>query len=124
MSGGEELSRVEAVFHQVCAAPVEERERVLAELTAGDEGLAAEVRSLLAAVDGGELLGRLEALDMDWKLADEYVERIKQVTPEQVRAVASKYLVSDNLTLAVLEPLPLDNSSANSAKGGGYGHHQ
>lgn len=69
-------------------------------------------------------IGRLEALDMDWKLADEYVERIKQVTPEQVRAVASKYLVSDNLTLAVLEPLPLDNSSANSAKGGGYGHHQ
>ena len=49
-------------------------------------------------------IGRLEAMDMNWRLADEYVDRIKQVTPEQVRAVARKYLNIDNMTLAVLDP--------------------
>jgi len=69
------------------------------------------------------LIGRLEAINLDWKLALEYVERIKQVTPEQVRAVAIKYLVSDNMTLAALDPLPLDDNTANN-KGDGYGRHQ
>ena len=38
-------------------------------------------------------------------------------TPEQVRAVARKYLTDDRLTVATLEPLPLDDrrSSAPSA---------
>ena len=68
-------------------------------------------------------IGRLEAMDMDWRLADEYVDRIKQVTPEQVRAVARKYLNIDNMTLAVLDPLPLGESAASTTKGVGYGRH-
>lgn len=68
-------------------------------------------------------IGRLEAMDMNWRLADEYVDRIKQVTPEQVRAVARKYLNIDNMTLAVLDPLPLGESAASTTKGVGYGRH-
>ena len=69
-------------------------------------------------------IGQLEAMNMDWRLAEEYVDRIKQVTPEQVRAVARKYLINDNMTLAVLDPLPLGDSAANNTKGGGNGRHQ
>jgi len=69
------------------------------------------------------LIGRLEAINLDWKLAKEYVERIKQVTPEQVREVARKYLIADNMTLAVLDPLPLGDAAASNTKGGGYARH-
>ncbi|MCB1858228.1 MAG: insulinase family protein [Gammaproteobacteria bacterium] len=54
-------------------------------------------------------IGLLETIGLDWRLADRYVERIRQVTPEQVRAVARKYINDENLTLAELEPLPLED---------------
>jgi zinc protease len=53
-------------------------------------------------------IGQLEAVGLDWELADAYVERIKAVTPEQVQAVAKKYLVGTSLTVAELVPLPMD----------------
>ncbi len=52
-------------------------------------------------------LGSLEAIGLPWQLADQYVERIKQVTPQQVQAVANKYLVKKRLTIATLKPLPI-----------------
>jgi zinc protease len=39
---------------------------------------------------------------------DLFVEKLKQVTAEQVQAVAKKYLVDDRLTVAYLDPQPLD----------------
>ena len=53
-------------------------------------------------------LGRLVSIGLDWRLADEYVPRIRAVTAEAVRRVARKYLVDDHLTVARLEPLPMD----------------
>ena len=53
-------------------------------------------------------IGQLVTMGLDWRLADEYADRIQQVTPEQVRDVARKYLIDDHLTVAVLDPLPLD----------------
>lgn len=53
-------------------------------------------------------IGRLETMGLDWRLGDEYSERIQQVTAEQVRDVARKYLVDEHLTVAVLDPQPLD----------------
>jgi zinc protease len=53
-------------------------------------------------------IGMLETLGLRWQLLDEYVERINAVTAEQVRAVARKYLIEDNLTVASLDPLPLE----------------
>jgi zinc protease len=67
-------------------------------------------------------VGQLEAAGLDWKLADAYVERINAVTAEQVRAVAKKYLVKDQLTVAELDPLPMEARSTPPAGGNGGGH--
>jgi len=44
------------------------------------------------------------------------------VTPEQIQQVARKYLVDDRLTVAVLEPQPLDKAPRAMPMGGGHGH--
>lgn len=54
------------------------------------------------------IIGMLESVGLGWRIADEYVQRIRAVTAEQVQAVARKYLVPDARTVAVLEPLPID----------------
>ncbi len=54
------------------------------------------------------IIGMMETLGYGWKAMDEYVDKIKAVTPEQVRAVAQKYLVSDQRTVAILDPQPID----------------
>jgi len=51
-------------------------------------------------------VGLLETIGLSWRLIDDYVDRIRAVTPEQVQAVARKYLVDTNLTIAELDPLP------------------
>jgi zinc protease len=53
-------------------------------------------------------IGQLDAVGLDWHLADQYVDRIKAVTAEQVQAVAKKYLVEQQLTVAELVPLPME----------------
>ena len=72
----------------------------------------------------GMKVGQLEAVGLDWKLADVYVERINAVTAEQVQAVAKKYLVEESLTIAELDPLPIeaDSKPRVAANGGGHGH--
>ena len=52
-------------------------------------------------------LGTLETVGLDWRLNEEYSKRVKQVTAEQIQKVAIKYLVTDTLTVAVLNPQPL-----------------
>ena len=68
-------------------------------------------------------IGMLETVGLDWRLADQELERVKSVTPEQVQAVAKKYLTEERLTVAVLKPLPMDNGKggANMPKGGRHG---
>jgi len=56
----------------------------------------------------GMILGTLETVGLGWQVADEYVDKIKAVTAEQVQAVARKYLVDDHLTVAQLEPQSMD----------------
>jgi len=50
------------------------------------------------------VIGTLETAGLKWQMADEYLERIKAVTAEQVQQVAQKYFVDTHLTVAVLEP--------------------
>jgi zinc protease len=52
----------------------------------------------------GLIIGTLESVGLGWQLSDEYVEKIRGVTPEQVRKVAAKYLVPERLTIAKLLP--------------------
>ena len=51
------------------------------------------------------MIGSLQAVGLDWRLKDDYVERIRAVTAEQVQAVARKYLTEDRLTVAYLLPV-------------------
>ena len=52
-------------------------------------------------------IGVLETVGLGWQMLDDYVAKVNAVTPEQLQAVAEKYLVDDTLTVAVLEPLPI-----------------
>jgi zinc protease len=54
-------------------------------------------------------MGTLETVGLGWQRMDEYSEKIKMVTAEQVQQVARKYLVKQQRTVAILEPLPLEN---------------
>ena len=64
-------------------------------------------------------IGQLEAAGLDWRLADEYVDRINAVTAAQVQAVARKYLVEKHLTVATLDPLPMQTGQTAAAQPGG-----
>lgn len=57
-------------------------------------------------------IGALESVGLSWKLADDYVKHIEAVTPVQIQAVARKYLRTDRLTVAELNPLPLSKQAA------------
>jgi zinc protease len=94
---GEQIERVRN-------EPVEaaELERIRTQLIAG------KVYELDSVYSQAVQIGRLETVGLGWRLVDEYVEHLKSVTPEQVQAVARKYLVPDRLTVAFLEPQPMD----------------
>jgi zinc protease len=53
-------------------------------------------------------LGSYATIGLDWRQAERFVEHIRAVTPEQIRMVARRYLNTGNLTVAVLDPLPID----------------
>ncbi len=63
-------------------------------------------------------LGALVSVGLDWRLDNEYVDRIRAVTSEQVQTVARKYLIDDQLTIAVLDPQPLNNNNAKTSTSG------
>ena len=54
------------------------------------------------------VMGSFETVGLGYKLADEYVDNILKVTPEQIQAVAKKYLIENGLTVAELDPQPID----------------
>ena len=56
----------------------------------------------------GMQIGQLETMGYSYKLMDQYTNKIKKVTSEQIQMVAKKYLVDEALTLVTLDPQPLD----------------
>lgn len=54
------------------------------------------------------VLGSLETVGLGYQVADSYVDNILAVTPQQIQEVAKKYLIDDYLTIAELDPQPLD----------------
>lgn len=54
------------------------------------------------------MIGALETVGFSNRLIDRFLEKLQTVTPEQVQAVAKKYLVDDALTVAYLDPQPLE----------------
>jgi zinc protease len=57
-------------------------------------------------------IGRLEMSRLSYRDIDTLLEKVKQVTAEQVQEVAKRYLQDDNLTVAVLDPQPLAGKPA------------
>jgi len=53
-----------------------------------------------------ELAG-LEIVGLSHRDADRILEKIRSVTPDEVRAVAAKYFNDDQLTVATLRPQPI-----------------
>ncbi len=49
-------------------------------------------------------IGTTEMAGFSWRDIDSMLEKMQAITPEQVQAVAKKYLVDEGLTIAVLDP--------------------
>ncbi len=106
-SQGQDLDALEQALHkeiqilQKELASAEELERVKTQVTA--DAIYERDSMFYQAMQ----IGLLETVGLGWKYLDQYVERIRQVTAEQVREVAKKYLVAKHLTIARLHPLPI-----------------
>ena len=63
-------------------------------------------------------VGMLETIGIPWQLKDTYVENVLAITAEQVQQVAIKYLTDERLTVAVLDPLPIESTDKSMAQAG------
>ena len=86
---------------QTSPVAVDELERVKAAVIAN------KVFSQDSIASQAEGIGSLEAVGLPWKLRDDYIQHIAAVTPERIQAVARRYFVPENRTVAELQPLPL-----------------
>jgi len=83
-----------------------ELERVKASVIASDTYQLDSVQHL------ANQIGMLETVGVGWQLIDEYADKIKAVTAEQVREVAEKYLRDDHRTIAELQPQAAEKPGA------------
>jgi zinc protease len=104
---GRSVADVEAALRRQVARIVDEGiseaelKRVKAQVTAAD------VFSQDSVYGQASRIGMLETVGIPYQTMDLQVRKVGQVTAEQVREVARKYLIDDNLTVAVLDPQPL-----------------
>lgn len=69
-------------------------------------------------------IGMAEMVGLSWRDDAEMLARIRAVTPAEVQAVARKYFSDDGLTVAELDPLPVDPAArAKAAAAAAAGHH-
>ncbi len=104
--------RQEIIDLQTKPVTEEELQRVKAQVISGD------VYEKDSVFYQAMIVGILETIGLPYQLADSYVERVKAITAEQVKAVAEKYFIDDRLTIAELEPLPLSAKSLRRPAGG------
>lgn len=69
-------------------------------------------------------MGVYETIGLGWQKSNEYIEKVRAVTAQQIQQVAQKYLVAESLTVGELVPQPIDsgNKLANNQAGGSYAH--
>jgi len=67
-------------------------------------------------------IGWLETVGLSYRDENLFLEKLQQVTAEQVREVARKYLIDDGLTVAYLDPQPLGNAPVRTAPPAGVRH--
>ena len=94
------LAEIELLKNEKVSA--EELKRVKAQVIAG------EIYERDSIEHIATIMGSLESTGIGYKEMDRYVPEILKVTPEQIQEVAKKYLIEDQLTIARLDPQPLD----------------
>ncbi len=57
-------------------------------------------------------IGSLEAVNLSWHEADQYIKHVEAITPQQIQSVAKKYLVKNRLTIGILQPVKLRDRNA------------
>ena len=62
-------------------------------------------------------IGQLETVGLSYRNVDTIMKKLQDVTANQVREVARKYLKDDSLTIAVLDPQPLKQKHSNFPSG-------
>lgn len=109
---------IKAQIERLKTEPVsaDELARIKAQVTA------AKVYELDSVFYQAMQIGVMETVGLDWRLLDDYPQRIAAVTPEQIMAVAREFLVADNLTVAVLDPQPLEGAAPRMPSAGTYRH--
>lgn len=107
--------QVERLREEPVAA--EELERVKAQVAAS------EVYQRDSVFYQAMQIGMLETVGLDWEVGEDYAENIRAVTAEQVQAVAREYLRPERLTIAVLDPQPLDDAGRTPRRGPVGGDH-
>ena len=80
----------------------EELQRVKSQIIAG------QVFGLDSMFGQAMQIGRTENAGFSWRDLDVMLEKLKTVTADQVKQVAEKYIHDDHLTVAVLDPQPVD----------------
>jgi len=68
------------------------------------------------------MIGVLETVGLSFRAQDLFIERLQQVSAEQIRDVARKYLVDDQLTVAYLDPQPMAGAPPRAAPPAGVRH--
>ncbi len=66
-------------------------------------------------------IGQAEVIGLGWRSINRMLEQLRSVTAEEVQAVAKKYFGNDSLTVAVLDPQPVDESKPKKAAPAGHG---
>ncbi|WP_018860901.1 MULTISPECIES: pitrilysin family protein [unclassified Thioalkalivibrio] len=54
-------------------------------------------------------LGMLETVGVGWRENDRFLERVREVTAEDVQRVVREYLVPERRTVGILDPQPMDD---------------
>ena len=70
--------------------------------------IASEVYKRDSLMAQAQEIGSAEAAGFSWRDINIQLEQIKTVTADEVQAVAKKYFADDGLTIAVLDPQPVD----------------
>jgi zinc protease len=111
-------SAISAQIKKVIDEPIpqDELDRVKAQVVAG------KVYELDSIFYQAMSIGILETTGLGWPLGEQYVDNIKKVTADQVKQVAKKYLTDDRLTVAVLDPQPIEGGQPRRPRMSGGRH--
>jgi len=120
-ASGKTIAELEAAIREQLQAVVrdgvseEELKRVRAQVTAS------EVYKLDSVFYQAMQIGQMESIGLTHHALPVMLKKLQAVTAQQVQDVAREILVDDHLTVAVLDPQPL-NEKNKQAKGGAHAH--